>query len=199
MFGLIEEGGYLAMKRLISIFAVSLTTFGLVQPAQASTGSNCAYLLVPVSEDGGVTSASPTLIGCFDTYAEALAAGSEGSIDVPSSMTPARLTDATLADTSMVPAASNVLIGTEWVASGYGGASTSYFAISTCSFSQSWEVSYVGDTWNDRFNSGKGFGGCDTNKKFEASNFGGSVLTCTPNCSDYGALDNKVSSLKWKP
>lgn len=187
------------MKRLISIFAISFTMFGLVQPARASTGSNCAYLLVPVSEDNGVTSTSPTLIGCYDTYSEALAAGSEGSIDVPSSMTPARLTDATLAASTAAPAVSDVLIGTEWNLNSYAGTSNSYFASSTCSSSQTWEVSYVGDTWNDRFNSGKGFGGCDTNKKFQASNFGGSVLTCTPNCTDYGTLSNEVSSLRWKP
>jgi hypothetical protein len=199
MFRLIEGRGSLVMKRLVSIVAISFTMFGLLQPVRASTGSNCAYLLVPVSEDGGVTSASPTLIGCYATYSEALAAGSDGSIDVPPATTPTSLSDATLAEAATALAVSDVLIGTEWNLNSYAGTSTSYFATSTCSSTQSWELSYVGDTWNDRFSSGKGFGGCNTNKKFEASNFGGSVLTCTPNCADYGALSNEVSSLKWKP
>ena len=52
---------------------------------------------------------------------------------------------------------------------------------------------------DNEFIPGKGFGGCDTNKKFENTNFGGSVLTCTPNCTNYGTLSNQVSSLRWKP
>ena len=60
-------------------------------------------------------------------------------------------------------------------------------------------VADVGAFWDNVFSSGKGFGGCDTNKKFENTNFGGSVLTCTPNCTNYGTLSNQVSSLRWKP
>ena len=60
-------------------------------------------------------------------------------------------------------------------------------------------MSYVGNFWNDDFESGRGFGGCDTNKKFKAANFGGDVLTCTPDCLSYGVLRNEVSSLRWKP
>jgi hypothetical protein len=56
----------------------------------------------------------------------------------------------------------------------------------------------MGATWNDRYESGKGFSSCDHNKKFEHADYGGAVLTCTPNCSTYGVLRNEVSSLKWK-
>lgn len=188
------------MKLLTGILAVALTAFGFVLPAQASTGSNCAYLLVPVSTTADGTLATPTLIGCYSTYAAALSAGSGGAIELPSSTTPASLTDTTLtsATTSLSPS-SDVLIGTEWNQSGYGGASSSYFATSTCSSTQSWSLGYVGDALNDTFQSGKGFGGCDTNKKFRDSDFGGADVVCTPNCTDYGSLDNAVSSLKWRP
>jgi hypothetical protein len=85
------------------------------------------------------------------------------------------------------------------VQTSFGGQSQDYFAPSTCSATNIWEVNYVGDTWNDRFSSGKGFGGCNHNKKFAAADFGGDVLTCTPNCNDYGSLSNQVSSLRWRP
>jgi hypothetical protein len=90
-----------------------------------------------------------------------------------------------------------VVIGIEWDNTGYSGANTTYETSGGCTQSRSWVLGYVGDFWNDRFESGKGFSGCNRNKKFEHSQFGGAVLTCTPNCSGYGVLRNEVSSLKW--
>ncbi|MEA2522047.1 MAG: hypothetical protein QOI81_1693 [Actinomycetota bacterium] len=195
------------MKVRIGMFAVALTVFGVVSPApasaassQATTGSNCVYLLVPVTTTADGTLATPSLIGCYSTYAAALSAGSDGAIQLPTSITPATLTDKLLlqATVSLSPTA-DVLIGTEWNLNTFGGDSNSYMASSTCSNTQSWSTAYVGDAVNDTYQSGKGFGGCDTNKKFEDANFGGSNIVCTPNCADYGSLRNEVSSLKWKP
>jgi hypothetical protein len=165
----------------------------------ASAGSNCAYQLDPVSYDAAThtVTADLVLIGCYDTFAEALAAGSGGAIQVSSSTTPAQLTDAMVTD-SAPTAGNDTLIGTEWGLVGYNGGSSSFYAPDSCA-GTAYAVAYVGDALNDTFESGKGFGGCDTNRKFQHSNFGGDVLTCTPNCSDYGALRNEVSSLKWRP
>lgn len=184
------------MKR-VGIFACIMLISGFGQlPARAAVGSHCAFVLQPVAQDSdGTTLATPVLIGCYPTHDEALAAGSDQAIAGSASMTTANQADASV----QASASGLVLIGTEWGGSNFSGPSNDYFAASTCSATDSWDVAYVGDTWNDRFQSGKGFGGCDTNKKFSASNFGGSVVTCTPNCSDYGSLDNEVSSLKWKP
>jgi hypothetical protein len=176
----------------------------VAMPASADVapgaGANCAYVLQPVDGAGttGAIDTEPVSVGCYATYAQALAAGSDGSIQVPAGQSPAGLTDAALRADTDADAADNVLIGTEWTNTSYGGASNSYFAASTCTGSTTWQVAYVTDAWNDQFNSGKGFGGCDTNKKFRSSNFAGTVVTCTPNCPDYGALDNQVSSLRWR-
>ncbi|MEO8292870.1 MAG: hypothetical protein ABI635_06990 [Actinomycetota bacterium] len=168
--------------------------------AQArSAGRHCAYRLDPVSYDAATrtVSAELVLIGCYDTFAESLAAGSGGAIQVSRSTSPALLTDAMVSDATLASGA-DTLIGTEWASVGYSGSSNSYWAPDSCAGTV-YSVAYVGDAWNDDFESGKGFGGCDTNKKFQHSNFGGAVLTCTPNCSDYGSLRNLVSSLKWRP
>jgi hypothetical protein len=143
-----------------------------------------------------VTTDDLELIGCYGTYEEAIEAGSGGSIDVSADITPDTLNASEAAEIS---AASDVLIGTEWNGLSYSLASNSYYASATCSASNTWQVNYVGDDWNDRFESGKGFGGCDHNKKFEAADFDGAVITCTPNCTGYGSLNNQVSSLRWKP
>src|SRR3989449_10401712 len=68
-----------------------------VVPATAAS-SNCVVLLVPGSVDpSGTILATEVDLGCYPTYAEALAAGSSGAIDVPALTTPASLTDAVLA------------------------------------------------------------------------------------------------------
>jgi hypothetical protein len=183
---------------LVTLFAAAALIVSVVPAGAAS--SNCAVLLVPGSVDpSGTILATEVDLGCYPTYAEALAAGSSGAIDVPPLTTPASLTDAVLAADTIASATADVLIGTEFVGTNYTGTSKSYFAPETCSIGVVWDVGNVGASWDDRFSSGKGFGGCDTNKKFEDTNFGGSVLTCTPNCANYGALSNQVSSLRWKP
>lgn len=176
---------------LATIFVVA----GVAHPAEAEVGEHCSYRLVPISSEGVVTSAELDLIGCYGTYAEALEEGSGGTLDVAQSVTPLTLSEAP----SPATTAPDVLIGTEWDGSNFLQASNSYFASETCSAQNTWQVSWVGATWNDRFQSGKGFGGCDSNKKFEHVDFGGAVRTCTPNCADYATLANEVSSLRWKP
>ena len=190
--------GFRRVLTVISCLMAIVASWAL--PARAGQAQNCAMVLEPVGpgSEPGAVEVVPVTLGCFATYAEALAAGSGGAIQVAAGTTPASLTQHVL-DVSSDTLASNVLIGTEYDDLNFASSSISYFGTATCSSTVSWQVSYVGDTWNDRFESGKGFGGCDTNKKFLDSNFGGSVLTCTPNCGGYGSLRNAVSSLKWKP
>jgi hypothetical protein len=167
--------------------------------ARSATGRHCVFRLVPESRPKAhVISARLERVGCFDTFSEAIEAGSGGSIKLALSIQPADLTNAMIADTTVSRVGDDTLIGTEWGASGFGGISNNYMAPNSC-VGTIYEVAYVGDAWNDKFESGKGFGGCDTNKKFVHSDFGGDVLTCTPNCSNYASLANEVSSLKWKP
>ena len=180
------------MRRVLPLLLLGSV---VVTPTLASAGSgdDCAYELRPISQEGDRVLAEPVLIGCFDTYAEALAAGSDGAISVSSDTTPLSLSEAAV---SAAPS-STVLIGTEFDNTFYSGSSKSYYASATCSASLTWEVGYVTDTWNDIFSSGKGFGGCDRNRKFQHSQFGGSSVLCTPNCTNYGALSASVSSLRW--
>jgi hypothetical protein len=182
--------------RHAAVLAVTLVVTFLPAPAGAGSSTHCAALLRPSWVDGVVIHADVLELGCFDSYAEALAAGSGGALAVEASASPATLTDEAVADAG-AGAASTVLIGTEWIETGFTSTSKSYFASSTCSDALTWEVGYVTDAWNDRFESGKGFGGCDRNRKFQHSQFGGSSVLCTPNCSTYGALNDEVSSLRW--
>jgi hypothetical protein len=181
-----------------SVLATLSLVLGLTPPAAADAADHCATMLVPIGEPvGDDFSAEPVALGCYATFEEAVEAGSSGTIDLPEGTEPEGLTQATV-DASSEFAASSVLIGTEYTQENYAQSSQSYFAPTTCSADTTWEVSYVGNDWNDNFESGRGFGGCDRNRKFRASNFEGDVLVCTPNCSNYGALRNEVSSLRWR-
>jgi hypothetical protein len=190
-----EEG--IMRRRLPFIILLSLVaSTAFSGPVFSAQGRHCAIRLVPIDRRGSINIAEAQLIGCYGSLSEALAAGSDGRIRVSSTEDPLHLTDA---DVRTGTRAGDVLIGTEFNVTGYSGASNDYFAASTCSSTNIWELNYVGDTWNDMFSSGKGFGGCDHNKKFQHADFGGNVLTCTPNCTDYGLLSNNVSSLRWRP
>lgn len=183
------------MKRLCRALVVVGVLTSIAQPAKADVGQHCAFHLVPLESAGSATSASLDLVGCFSTYEQALEAGIGHATDVGPEVTPQTLTDDVLGSPTAI---TSVLIGTEYDGSGYTGGSSSYFAATTCTSTTTWQVANVGATWNDRFQSGKGFGGCDTNKKFQHENFGGSVRTCTANCTDYGTLANEVTSLRWR-
>ena len=181
-----------AIVALIAVAAGSL----LALPAQGRTGRHCAYRLVTIERHGSVNVTRPELIGCYSTFSQSVSAATGGAVRVRATMTPSQLSDA---DLQAVTSAADVIIGVEFVQTSFGGNSQSYSAASTCSANNIYDLNYVGDEWNDRFSSGKGFGGCDHNKKFQAADFDGNVLTCTPNCMNYGALSNEVSSLRWRP
>lgn len=187
------------MYYLRLLVASALVMAGATPAHAAPSDRHCAYRLEPLERTGRVVEARLVRLGCFETFTEAIEAGSGGTIQLTADVSPRTLSQSDLGE--VTPLAFDVLIGTEYVDATYstGSGSKSYFASETCSSTTTWEVPYVGDAWNDTFSSGKGFGGCDRNKKFEASNFGGTVLTCTPNCSFYGTMNDEVSSLRWRP
>jgi hypothetical protein len=184
------------MNRLGRILVIAGVLVGIAQPAGADTGGgHCVFHLVPLERIGSVVNADLELVGCFATYEQALEAGVGQAIDFENVVTPQTVTDEAMASAA---GATSVVIGTEYDNSNFTGESASYTAASTCTSATIWQVPNVGAYWNDRFQSGKGFGGCDTNRKFQHESFGGAVRVCTPNCGDYGTLSNQVTSLRWR-
>lgn len=167
----------------------------------ASMPETCVFRLEPLgpADDAGVITATPVLVGCYTRASDAFLAGS-GNVRIPERLAGSRLSQHVIdrfAGTAAEGVLSDFLIGKEWDDLSYSGAVNEYFASTGCA-ANTWQVSYVGDAWNDRFQSGKGFSSCDHNRKFEHADFGGAVLLCTSDCSNYGVLNNEVSSLRWK-
>ncbi|HEX2050277.1 MAG TPA: hypothetical protein VHJ34_06530 [Actinomycetota bacterium] len=67
-----------------------------------------------------------------------------------------------------------------------------------CNGGDSFQVSNVGAYDNDKYSSARNYGGCDIVRHFEHAGFDGAMLDCSP-CGDLGALNNRTTSLKWKP
>lgn len=187
------------MRKALGAIATFVLIIGLTPAAQGEPLRHCVSWLEPIGspDAGGIIHVRPVDRGCYATFARAIEAASGGATHLLASTTPAQLTDRMLRDATTD--AIDAVIGTEWDGTSYGGGSKSYSAGSTCSASVTIEVDYVTDAFNDLFSSGKGFGGCDQNRKFAASNFGGPSKLCAPNCTNYGAgVSNEVSSLRWE-
>jgi hypothetical protein len=169
--------------------------------ARETAEQHCAFYLHPlaVQTTPGTVAATPVPLGCFPTVAQAVAAGTNGAVEIPATTPGGGLTQQLL-DEGGASTSANYLLGQEFDYINYccatAGQFVEYFAGGSC-VGTTWVVNYVTDAWNDRFESGKGFSSCDHNKKFQDSNLGDPVKNCTPNCSTYQALRNEVSSLKW--
>ena len=165
----------------------------------AEKGQHCVSRLVPRGPTRhGVLRTRARLLGCYSSFAEALRVGSGGAITIPEWISPATLTDRILEASTSGHPRGGALVGTEYTGSNFGGISQNYLGSSTCQ-GEIIEATNLQGADNDAYESGKGFGGCDHNKKFAGPWLGGDVITCTPNCSDYGPLANDVSSLRWRP
>ena len=182
------------MSTMGRLFLAVTALLSIAPQANAEVRGHCVIRLVPLHRVGTVVDASLERVGCYPSYEEALEVGLGGSVDIAEGITPMTLTD----EMAAAEATSSVVIGTEFDLKNFLGESTSYTAPTTCSSSTTYQVGNVGAFWNDRFQSGRGFGGCDTNRKFQHENFGGAVRLCTPNCGDYGTLGNQVTSLRWR-
>jgi hypothetical protein len=184
-----RPGRVLVRATAIVVFimtALAVPSSALAKPSPVS--NSCVLNLEYLNPSGPEAQvASQT---CFATFSDALAFATNGSVAVSLNVTPGQVTEAML----QLSLASTVVIGIDWDSTSYNGSSQVWTASNGCDFSHWWQVSYVGDAWNDRTESAKGFGGCVRYRHFEQANSQGSVRTCTPNCSSMGTMANKTSS-----
>ncbi|MEX2440391.1 MAG: hypothetical protein WD739_11035 [Actinomycetota bacterium] len=182
---------------LASTVLLAMSVIGSSPGAAEETADrqHCAVYLDRSVDDGQTKpiETEESSIGCFDTLSEAIDAGE--AMAPPQTSQQARLGSMKMSRLDD-PERGSVHVGTEWNQIQYGGDSKSYFFNRNCNDTPI-EVN-VGAQWNDRFESGKGFGTCNANKKFRHDNQQGDVELCTPNCWTYGSLNNDVSSLRWK-
>jgi len=179
----------LGLAALILVGAASPAAGARPEPGRRGE-LHCVFELRPVERTARAVFTEPLPRGCFSTQAESMAVGTNGNVILPPD-TEAEDLSQDLIDQF------TVVIGREFDEGSFVDKLVEYYAPTGCN-QNTWVVNYVGNSLNDRFESGKGFAHCDLNRKFEDADLGGASILCTPHCSAYGVLRDEVSSLRWK-
>ncbi|MFO1127915.1 MAG: hypothetical protein U1E66_05710 [Rhodospirillales bacterium] len=176
------------MAIMAGTVAVGLTGRAVAEelPATApvNTGENCAVLVDPV-EDGAKMSKTRDL-GCFDTFAEAVAAGT--GAPVKEGLTPETFTEADAA-----PELTTLAI--DWNNPRYRGGSVIYYTSNPFGcFGYFYTFNVVPrPNWSS---STKAFSGCRKNDNYPGIFLTGLGWRCKPNCATFPAFWNNNTESK---
>lgn len=166
--------------------------------ATPDPGHHCVVTVAPLlpGQAMSVTSAPR----CFGTFAEAIAAATNGAVQLPANVQPADVTAATLA-----PAAptSTTIIGIDWIDINYSGSSLTWQVSNGvgCTTGLSYQSNVTG-SWNNVISSSKAFAGCTLNTHYDLpypNQNNGAFINCTPNCASMGAMNDATSAESWRP
>ena len=167
---------------------IGATQMGAAVPAAASGphGRNCVAQL-------GIS--QPTM-RCFAGLNAAVAAATNGRVQLPSGTTGADLRSIPLNDAAAAPGDYDV-VSIEWTGSNYTGSSLTWQGPSPCG---TYANSSMPRGWNDTIRSVAQYSGCATTLYWDI-NFGGATRAIDVNASvpDLGDFDANVSSQKWCP
>jgi hypothetical protein len=148
---------------------------------------------------------------CYDTFTAAIAAGSGGQItDAPADTRVAMNDQPLLARLNATggkkgPAVNqplgggDVLIAILFYDDGFGSPSLHLFGRAcndTIDIPPENQFPFIGEDWNDDFESFKGFSNCFV-RLWEHRDFRGAMLDWAPERSDFGVLNDEVSSLEF--
>ena len=167
---------------------IGATQVGAAVPAGASGphGRHCVARL----------GASQPTMRCFAGVSAAVAAATNGRVQLPSDTTGAELRRIPL--NRAAPASGDYyVVSIEWTGSNYTGASLTWQATSPCG---AYANSSMPRGWNDTIRSVAQYSGCATTLYWDID-FGGASHAIDVNVSvlDLGNFDANVSSQKWCP
>jgi hypothetical protein len=153
---------------------------------------HCVMEIEPV--DAGQKLSATKEIGCFPTFAAAIAAATKGMVTLPADATPESVSEADLQ-------AASTLIGIDYDNSYYRGASLAWYAgnFYGCYGGRSY-VANIPAWFNNRLSSTRGFNGCHRNTSYDRYWRTGDWVRCFPNCYYVGGfMNNRASSKRWTP
>lgn len=191
--------------RTLTLASIAIAALGLasvvtpVQPAEtAKKPRHCVKSL----------SKPDTRTACYDNFTAAIAAATGGRItDAPADVRVAMNDQRLLAklnatgekkDTAAIPSAVEAPISTLFIDDGFDDDSLTYIGtactgpVSDIDFAEP----YVGDEWNDDFESIRTFNNCFA-RLWEHRDFKGAMLDFFGDRSDLGVLNDEVSSVQW--
>lgn len=142
-------------------------------PAHAQAPeTHCAVQVTPIGE-----TSAPAKPVCFDSAEEV---------------------DAYLNSASFAAGTyASVALGTVYVNSNYGGSSLTYWGSSGCN-GVTFGYPTIDSGWSSSISSVRGFNNCWVTL-YASTSYGGTKLTCTPDCSGIGGLNDAVRSIVFRP
>ncbi len=194
-----------------SLWRVAVLSFVLVLALQAlplaaaspndlaGSDRHCVAALERVKP--GKAAAKIQSLECFPTFSDAIHHATEGRVFLPDGLDLKDQLDLLgtelEAQSDMVVTQNSFIIAIDYEDSGFDDSTLSWTATAPCTESSGWQATSMPSGWNDQVGSTRGFANCNRNVLYEHINFGGSVLTCFPNCSNLGAMDDETSSRQW--
>lgn len=139
---------------------------------------------------------------CYDSFTTAIAKATKGRVtDAPANVRTAMndpKLNAQLNDTSFAPAGGFVA-SIEWDGKARTGSTMTYTAPSGCTDTLNdidWVKPYVGDAWNDRISSYRGYSNCWV-RHWENPDYWGIGMGFDSGRDDLEYMDNATSSIEW--
>lgn len=165
------------------------------QPADLGTAPNkghCVVLIEPIKpgQEESVTSAPV----CFDSFADAIYAATEGAVRLDPTIRPNEITQEMLSLSQR-----STVVGIDWKDKNFRGDSYVWATYHTpgCSDGSSYGVSSMPSGWNDVVSSAKSYAGCNHYYHYEHTNWIEPRIDCGGECAQMYSMDNKTSSERW--
>lgn len=138
---------------------------------------------------------------CFPSFSKAIYHATDGRVFLPEGLDLKGQLDQLDAELRAVPTKNltkaTFIVAIDYEDSGFDDSTLSWTSPEPCTEFAGRQATSMPSGWNDQVGSTQGFSNCNRNVLFEHINFGGSVLTCFPNCSNLGAMDDETSSRQW--
>lgn len=162
-------------------------------PAQGS-GDACAVGVHPVDPTAAVSldALAEPVVDCFATFAEAVEFATDGELSAAS---PAELEEAV--DSGTV---ASVVLGYEYKGTYYSGGSLVLYGTSGsgCGSGSTYGFSSMPTGWSNVISSAKVFASC-WSIHYDYTGYSGDRRTCTGSCSSLGTMNNRTSSILFRP
>jgi hypothetical protein len=194
----------------VSMIAIALSLVAItVAPALASepaAGDAQARHCVQSASQGGQgapTAQEAAPPQCFVSFSEAISFATGRAVVIPDNLDFEQQLDVlgdSLASLQQDKAVNDVVLAVDYNYKNYKAGTLTWEGHSgNCVNGGRWYyANSIGDGWNNKTSSTRGYADCGQNIVFEGYNRTGTIKTCWNDCSDLGALANEVSSREWR-
>jgi hypothetical protein len=184
----------------VALGLLTLVCTATAAPPQARASKHCVVKLQPA--ESGTTKLVSGTPECYPTFRDAILFATGGTILIPEGQPLGSQLDLLeqeqKAAKDQLAKRSTFVIAIDYEHTGYGGDSLIWQYSSPCTPAGGYVASSMPSGWNDKLSSTRGYSDCSKNILFEHPSWTGTRLTCRPDCSSVGSMNDKTSSREWR-